>query len=89
VIAATSSEPKVAVIIAMTIVRIVEMSADQIVDVISVRYGFVATTRTVVMTAIMTGTFVTIGAIFWIGGADGDGVLVYMSGMRMVQMPVV
>jgi hypothetical protein len=62
-----SGKTKIAMMVAVTVVRMVKMSADQIVDMISVRHGFVTATRTVLMTAIVPATLVAVRAVFGIG----------------------
>jgi hypothetical protein len=54
-------------IIAVAVVRMVKMSADQVVDMISVRHGFMSAARTVLMRAIMSAAFMAICAVFGIG----------------------
>jgi uncharacterized protein (DUF2062 family) len=70
-------------VIAMIAVRMVQPSVYQVIDVISMRYGFVPTTRAVLMRALRLR-----GTVHGVSRAYGQGVFVYMIAMRMVEVPV-
>jgi hypothetical protein len=72
----------------MVAVRVVQVPADEIIDVVSVGHRLVAAARAVPVSGIMTATVVPRRALLRIRGADGDGVLVHMVAVRVVQVPV-
>ena len=76
-------------VVAMVTVRMVQVAVDQVVDVVTVRDGFVATTGTMDVVGLMAAALVLGGAAVGIGGRDGDHVLVDVVAMRMVQVTVV
>lgn len=73
----------------MIAVRMVQMAADQVIDVIAVRNRFVPAPGAVHMARVMTAAGVVLGATFGIGGADLDAVLIDVAGVRMMQVAVV
>ena len=75
-------------VVAMIAVRMVQVAVDQIVDVIAVRYRFVSAARPVDMARIMGATVMVRCTSVRILCADLKPVLVYMIGMRMMQVPV-
>ena len=72
----------------MIAMRMMQMTIDQIVDVISMRDGLVTATRAMYMVGIVAGTLVTAGAIVRIGLRYLHRMLVTVVSMRMVQMAV-
>jgi hypothetical protein len=74
------------VVVAVILVRPVQAAVDEIVDVIAVRYGFVAAVRTVGMRRI---TRSRLRVLTWVGLIDCDHVLVDMLLVRVVQVPAV
>jgi hypothetical protein len=52
------------VVVTMTVVRIMQMAADQVVDMVSVRHSLMATSRSVHMFPLMHGAFMPRCAIF-------------------------
>lgn len=78
-----------AVIIAMGAVRVMEMSVDEIVDVVSVRNGLVATSGTVLVTGIMTRAGMIRGTGRGIGRAHLEHVFVDVVTMWLMQVAVV
>lgn len=73
------------VVVAMIIMRVVESSVDNVVDVVSVRYGFMtAVFPVLVFFAIIDGL-----ATRGIGGGHVKRMFVVMITMRVVQVPVV
>jgi hypothetical protein len=68
--------------------RMVEVIADQIIDVIAVRNGLMSATWAMFMPRFMAGTAMVRRAAVRVGGGDFDRMLVYVLAMRMVQMTV-
>lgn len=87
--AGASGDLQRTVVVAVIAVRMVQMTVDQIVDVVAVRHRFVAAARPVHMTGAMAGTVMLRRAAVRVGGADGDHVLIDMVAMHVVQMAVV
>ena len=87
--AGASGDRQRAVVVAMIAVRMLQMAADQVIDVVAVRHRFVPAAGPMHMTGAMAGTVVLRRAAVRIGGADGDHVLVDMVAMHVVQMAVV
>ncbi|HUA38815.1 MAG TPA: hypothetical protein VMA35_10530 [Candidatus Sulfopaludibacter sp.] len=75
------------VIIAMSVVRVMQSAVNQIINVIAVRNGCVAAVGT--MNVLLVVAFRTERAFVGIHGADGDGVFVHMVAVRMMQMAIV
>jgi len=76
--------------IAMTVVRMVQVPVDEIVDVIAVRNRLVPAARAVPMTGGVTGAVVAARRAFdRIGGADAENVFVVVILVRAVQVAVV
>lgn len=78
-----------AMVVAMVAVRVVQVAVDQVVDVVTVRDGFVAATGAMDVAGLVTAAFVLGRAAVGVGGRDGDHVLVDVVAMRMVQVAVV
>lgn len=78
-----------AVIVAMVAVRMVQMSVDQIVDVIAVGHGRVAAAGTMQVSRLMSAALMIGRATVGIGCAHVEAVFVDVVAMRMVQMTVV
>ena len=78
-----------AVVIAMTVMGIMQMAADQVVDMISMRHSLMAAPRSVHVSLLMPGTFMPGCAVFRIGLRDGYNVLINMAAVRVVQMAIV
>ena len=75
-------------IVAVTIVRVMKMSIDDIVNVIAMRNRFVSTARTMNMVCIMSTACVLGCAYFRIGGIDIEGVLIDMVTVWMMEMAI-
>lgn len=73
----------------MIAVRMVQMAIDQIVDVVAVRDGLMAATRTVPVRRLMAAAAMLRRAAVGIGGADLHDMLIDAAIMRVVQMAVV
>lgn len=73
----------------MAAMRVMEMPANQIVDMIAVRNSFVAAARAVLVSGIVPRTGVIGRAGRGIGRAHFDGVLIDMIAMRLMQVAVV
>ena len=76
-------------VVAMVAVRVVQVAVDQVVDVVTVRDGFVAATGAMDVAGLVAAAFVLGRAAVRVGGRDGDHVLVDVVAMRMVQVAVV
>ena len=72
-------------VVAVTIVRVVQAAVDQVVDVVAVRHGVVAAALAVEVTA----TVVSSVAAVRVQLVDGKPVLVYVVAVRVVQVAVV
>lgn len=83
-----SGELNRTVVIAVIAVRMMKVAVDQIVDVITMRYRFVSAARPVDMARIMGATVMVGCTLVRVLCADLKPVLVYMIGMRMMQVPV-
>jgi hypothetical protein len=77
------------VIVAVAAVRLMQVAADQVIDVVAVRYRFVATAWSVGMLFAVGATGVVWGAVGRISTTDRKLMLVDMIGMRVVEMPFV
>jgi hypothetical protein len=77
------------VIVAVLPVRMVQMPGDQVVDMISVRYGLVSATGPMSVRRIVGTTSMGWRAKSRVRCADGDCVLVHAILLRVVQMAVV
>ena len=73
----------------MAIVRVVEMALDQVIDMVAVRDGFVATVWSVGMLRVMTAAVVPVGAIGRVRSCHFELVLVDVAFMRVVEVTVV
>ncbi len=76
-------------IVAVIAVRMMQMPIDQIVDVIAMRNRLVSATGTMHMTRRMTRARVLRRAGIRVLRRDVDRVLVHVSGMHVVQVPIV
>ena len=75
------------VIVAMSVVRMMQSAINQIINVIAMRNGCVAAVGP--MSVLLVVAFRTERAFVGIHGADGDGVFIHMVTMRMMQVAVV
>jgi hypothetical protein len=78
----------VAVVVAVPVVHVVEMSADDIVGVIAVRDGFVSTAGAVLVARVVLLTRMPVRAAGGVAGVHLDAALVHVSVVRAVQVPV-
>jgi hypothetical protein len=78
-----------AVIVAMVAVRMVHMTVDQVVDMVSVRHGLVPTGRAMLVALWMSATIVAGRAAVGICGRHRDGMFVDMILVRVMKMAVV
>jgi hypothetical protein len=76
------------VIVAVVTVKMVEVIADAIIDMISVGHGLVPTSRTMPMGGIVVATGVTGSAAVRVGACNFDHVLIDMILMRVVQVAI-
>jgi hypothetical protein len=73
----------------MIAVRMVQVTIDEIVDVIPVRHRLVAATRTMLVRCVVTGADMVRGACCRIGGRHLDHMLVDVITVHVMQMAVV
>ncbi|WON74240.1 hypothetical protein [Nitrosospira sp. Is2] len=78
-----------AMVIAMTIVRIMEMSIDQIINMVAMRYCLMPTARPMHMLRRVSGAFMLRRAVLRIGRGYANHMFVDMAFVRMMQMAVV
>ncbi len=78
-----------AVIVAVSVVGMMEMAVHQIIDMVAMGNGFVSASRAVLVVGFVGLARVVGRASGWIGGIDLKAVLVHMVRMRVVQVPVV
>ena len=76
-------------VVAVPVVRMVEVAVHEVVDVIPMRHGLVPASRTVHVTRLMPVTAVIGRAVGGVRGIDGDPVLVAVIVVRMMQVPLV
>lgn len=76
-------------VIAVAAVGMMKMTRHQIVDMIAMGHGFVPAVRTVHMAGLVTLAFMPSGAVIRIGGANGDGMLIIVIAMAVVEVAVV
>ena len=75
-------------VIAVVAVGVMQAAIDDVVDVIAVGYGFVAATGTVDMAGLMAFAGLAGGAAVGVGLVDGQGVLVNVVTVWVVQVAV-
>jgi len=73
----------------MTAVRVMQVSVDQIVDVIAMRHRLVPTAGTVLVPSLMPGALVLRRAAIGILGGNLDHMLIDMIAMHVMQVTVV
>jgi hypothetical protein len=76
-------------VIAMAIMRVMQVIADEIVDVVSVGHGFMTAARPVDVIRSMSATMMVGRAARGIVGADFQHVLIHMIAVHMMQMAIV
>jgi len=76
-------------IVAMVAMRVMQVSSDQIVDMISVGNRLVAAIRAVAMSRIVAATAMLGRTAIRVGRSDLNDVLIDMIFVRMMQMPIV
>ena len=84
-----SSEFNRTVVIAMAVVRMVQMTVHKIIDVVAMWHGFVTAARAVNVACFMAVAVVIRGADIRIDRANGNAVFIHMPLVRVVQMAVV
>jgi len=75
--------------IAVTVVRMVKVTVDEIVDVVAMRNGGMTTAGTMAMRGVMGAADVPLRARLRVRRTHPDGMLVNVAVMVVVQMPVV
>ena len=73
----------------MVAVRMVKVAIDEIVDMVAVRDRLMSASRPVHVTRLVSGATVIRRAAIRVLGRHFNDVLVYVIGMRVMQMPVV
>ena len=76
------------VIVAVPLVGMMEVSVDEVIDMISMGNGFVSASLSMLVFGAMRAAGMARRAIGRIGGTDLDAVLVDMIGMRVVEMSI-
>jgi hypothetical protein len=76
------------VIVAVIAVRVVQVAADQVIDMVAVRHRLVAAARAVAVGAVMMAAAVLRRAVRWIGGVDLQAVLFNLAGAGVAQVAV-
>lgn len=76
-------------VVAVPFARVVQVSVDEIVDVVTMGHGFVSAVGAMDVVRGVRATVVLGSAIRGVGRVDVERVLVDVVSMRMVQMPVV
>ena len=75
-----------AVIVAVAAMRMMQVAGDQVVDVVTMRHGFMAAARTVLVARLVAAAGVVRRASVGIGGTHLDRVLVEVIAMRVMQV---
>jgi hypothetical protein len=73
----------------MAAIRMMEMPMDDVIDMVSVRNRWMAASRPVFMSSIVTAAVVLRGAKVRILGGDLKLVLIHVFSVRMVEMPII
>jgi zinc/manganese transport system substrate-binding protein len=76
-------------VVAVTLVRMMQVAVDQVVDVVAVGNRFVPAARLVPVAGLVAAALVIGRAALGVGALHGDGVLVHVAGVLVVQVPVV
>jgi hypothetical protein len=77
-------------VIAMSIVRVMQMAIYKIIDMVSMRHRLVSTAWTMYMTLLMSRTYMPTGALIWVAFGHFQHMLLHRSCIcRMVQMAIV
>jgi hypothetical protein len=76
-------------VIAMTVMRIMQMSVDQIINMVAMRDCLMPTVRPMQMLGLMSGALVPRCAVLRIGRGYANHMFIDMAFVRMMQMPVV
>jgi hypothetical protein len=76
-------------VIAMTVMRIMQMSADQIINMVAMRDCLMPTVRPMQMLGRMSGALMPRCAVLRIGRSYANHMFIDMAFMRMMQMAVV
>jgi hypothetical protein len=77
------------VVVAVVAMRVVEVSIDEIVDVVTVRHGFVPASGAVNVVGVVPSTVVVRSAIGWVFVGHFEAVLVDMVAVWVMQVTVV
>jgi hypothetical protein len=77
------------VVVAVAVVGVVQVTVDEVVDVVAVRDRRVSATRTMYVSGVVPGAAVLRRACIGIGRRYADRVLVHVVAVGMMQMPVV
>lgn len=73
----------------MVAVRVMQVAVDEVVDMVAVRYCFMAATWAVYMAGVVAAAFVLGSASIWVLGADFNDVLVDMVAVRVMEVAIV
>lgn len=86
--AGASGDLQRAVVVAVVAVRMMQMTVDQVIDVVAVRHRFVPAARPMHMTGAMASAVMLRRAAVRVGCADDDYVLVDMVAMHVMEVAV-
>lgn len=67
----------------------VQVTVDEVIDMVSTRNGLMPASCTVAMSCFMAATGLAGSAVCWIRGADRKDMFIDVTFMRMMKMPVV
>ena len=87
--AASNCQINRAVIIAMSLMHMVQMACDEVVGMIAVGDNFMSAAAAVLVTAIVTAAGVSAAALRRILGIDVELVFIHMVAMHIVHVPIV
>lgn len=76
-------------VVAVVAVRVVQMTINEVVGVVAMRYGFVSAAGAVYMSRFVAVAVMIWGADVRVGGADGDAVFIDVVAVRVVQVAIV
>jgi hypothetical protein len=76
-------------VVAVIAMRVMKMPADDVIEVIPVRRSLVAALRSVSVLLVVSFATVVGRAVVWVSAANGNGVLINVTAMNVMQMAVV
>jgi hypothetical protein len=76
-------------VVAVPAMRVMKMPADDVIEMIPVGRSLVAALGSVSVLLLVTFALVVGRAVVWVGAANGNGVLIDVTAMNVMQMAVV